>query len=75
MSVSTGAVVLREVSSIIRHNREINLLLQTSVKGHPIMCEVVTYPPFDEVCIQVSFDFEQATHNRAPVHDVAESRD
>lgn len=52
------------MSSIIRHNREISLLLQTSVKVHSTMCEVETYFPLDEVCIQVFLDLKQATQPR-----------
>lgn len=63
------------MTSIIRHDGEIRLLLHTSVKGHPTMCEVETYLPLDEKCTQVFLDLEQATHNRVPAHNVAESGD
>lgn len=39
------------------------------------MCEVETYLPLDEKCTQVFLDLEQATHNRVPAHNVAESGD
>jgi len=39
------------------------------------MCEMLTYLPFEEKRFQVFLDIEQATHNRVPVHDVANGRD